>query len=565
MDENVSSENVSEVSKERASTFDSENEAQIHRTKTQTLKVVCCILVMELCERLTYYSIMANLVLFCTSRLGFSSETANYIVQIFSGTCYLVPVFGGYIADSISGKYNAIYAAGLIYVCGVFLLPVSAVDYTSWFGLDSDGLKYDLDLRSRRGYFLFGLGLVALGTGGIKANVAPFGAQQLEGMGPAMMQKFFNWFYWFINAGSFVAYLAVAYVQQNIGFDLGFFIPLLSMILAMVFLIAGRNTYIHHPPTGSMITKSFTIIRQGIQRRKIVKSKQKDGDTTVSFFDGAKKQYGGSFDTELVDGITSSLKVLPIFFTIIFYWAIYSQMTSTFFLQGELMNASLGKTTMPIAALNIFNVVIILVLIPIMDRIYNLLEEKNYRLTALQRIGIGLVLAAGSVIVAGIVEIYRKKELHESGGMVQILASEKFNASHISIFFQIPQFALVGSSEVFTSITGLEFAYSQAPETLKGLLMGIFLLTSGLGNYVSTAVVAIVKVITAKDPWFTNDINLGHMEYLFFLLGIIMLVDFFFFLFLTKILRFKKVDENVENIENVFQIKVNTEPEQTKF
>lgn len=58
---------------------------QQEKSKRNVLKVVLCILVMELCERLTYYSIVANLVLYCTSRLEYNSETAYYIVQIFSG------------------------------------------------------------------------------------------------------------------------------------------------------------------------------------------------------------------------------------------------------------------------------------------------------------------------------------------------------------------------------------------------------------------------------------------------------------------------------------------------
>lgn len=70
------------------------------------------------------------------------------------------------------------------------------------------------------------------------------------------------------------------------------------------------------------------------------------------------------------------------------------------------------------------------------------------------------MLAAASVAVAGVVEIFRKKELRHSGGMVQELAFVKYNSSHISIFAQIPQFALVGSSEVFTSITGKSCTWS---------------------------------------------------------------------------------------------------------
>ena len=76
-----------------------------------------------------------------------------------------------------------------------------------------------------------------------------------------------------------------------------------------------------------MITKSMKIIQQGLQRRKIIKSEGKGDGTAMGFFDGAKEKYGGSFNSELVDGVASSLKVIPIFFTIIFYWAIYSQVS----------------------------------------------------------------------------------------------------------------------------------------------------------------------------------------------------------------------------------------------
>lgn len=70
-------------------------------------------------------------------------------------------------------------------------------------------------------------------------------------------------------------------------------------------------------------------------------------------------------------------------------------------------------------------------------------------------VGVGMILAAGSVIVAGILEIYRKEELRTSGGITQELAGDTFNASTLSMFLQVPQFALIGSSEVFASISGI--------------------------------------------------------------------------------------------------------------
>ena len=57
-------------------------------------------------------------------------------------------------------------------------------------------------------------------------------------------------FYWFINAGAVVAYSGVAYIQQEIGFDYGFLVPLISMIVAIIIFILAKKRYRHIPPGG---------------------------------------------------------------------------------------------------------------------------------------------------------------------------------------------------------------------------------------------------------------------------------------------------------------------------
>ncbi|OWF40362.1 solute carrier family 15 member 4-like [Mizuhopecten yessoensis] len=481
--------------------------------------VVVCILMTELCERLTYYSVVANLVLFCTSKLDIPSSDAANISLIFSGTVYLIPVIGGYISDSYAGKYNTILGSGLIYLLGLFLLPAAAIDYSDWFGRDDEGVKYDLSIETRKAYFFLGLTFVAIGTGGIKANVGPYGAQQVTDLGPEAVQSFFNWFYWFINAGSLVAYSGVAYIQQNISFTIGFVIPLASMIVALIIFVAARNLYVNTAVGGSIFSKAFGVCCA----------------TKCKGFKKARIQNGGPYSNEMVDGVISVLRVLPVFLMIIMYWAVYSQMQSTFFLQSERMDVMVGDVKMPAAVLNIFNTVIILILIPIIDRvIYPLLAKYGRSPSHLQRIGLGMILAALSVVVAGVLEIYRKQELSESGGIMQELAGDQFNASTLSVFLQVPEFALVGASEVFASISGLEFAYSEAPDFMQGLVMGLFLMTSGIGNYVSSLILVIVKAASTSDPWFPDEINEGKAEYLFFLIGGLMVVNFLIFIIIAK-------------------------------
>ena len=70
-----------------------------------------------------------------------------------------------------------------------------------------------MSIPSKKGFLAVSLILNAIGTGGIKANVSPMGADQVEHKGPEMVQKFFDWFYWFIQLGAILAYTVVAYIQ----------------------------------------------------------------------------------------------------------------------------------------------------------------------------------------------------------------------------------------------------------------------------------------------------------------------------------------------------------------
>lgn len=517
--------------------------SEVKKLTGTKLLVVGCILLTEMCERLTYYSVVANIALFGTSVLQYSSSIAADIANIFSGVVYLMPVFGGLISDTWAGKFQTILGCTFIYLLGLVLLPMSAIDYRSIFGENKDGSYFDLTLNSRRALYMSGLVFVAIGTGGIKANVGPFGAQQLQDSGEAAVKSFFNWFYWFINVGALISYSGVAYVQQNISFAWGFFIPLLSMFITIVLFIAAKPFYIHKPPGGSVLSVSLAVIWQAMCGKK---ARQEPGDKK-RVFDKAKARQGGRFDDETVENVKAVLRIMPVFATIIMYWAIYSQMSTTFLFQGERLDVQAGSIKIPVSGLNSFNTIIILILIPIVDRLfYPFMEKIGRPLTHLQRIGIGFILASISVAVAGIIEIARKNHMEQPGGtVIQELGGQKFNASTISVFIQIPEYALVGASEVFASICGIEFAYTQAPKSMQGLLTGLFYVTSGLGNFVAVGILEAVQAATKGYPWFDDEINNAKVEYYFFLLAVLMFLDFLVFLVVARFYRYRstKYDE----------------------
>ena len=136
------------------------------------------------------------------------------------------------------------------------------------------------------------------------------------------------------------------------------------------------------------------------------------------------------------------------------------QMQTTFLLQATYMRLEFDNFTVPAASLSLFDIVAVLVLIPIMDHaVYPLVNYCGISFTPLRRIGVGMLLASASVIVAGVVEIERRNTWKDGHVFIQNVFDETRNASRVNVFWQIPQFMLVGASEVLMVITGMQISY----------------------------------------------------------------------------------------------------------
>lgn len=134
-------------------------------------------------------------------------------------------------------------------------------------------------------------------------------------------------------------------------------------------------------------------------------------------------------------------------------------MQSTFLIQATYMRLKFKHFTIPAASLSIFDIVAVLAFIPIMDHVvYPLIQFCGIRFTPLRRIGVGLLLAAASVVVAGLIERKRRHVWQDGGVYNQTVFDKNHEASDLNVFWQVPQFMLVGSSEVLTSITGVKTA-----------------------------------------------------------------------------------------------------------
>ncbi|XP_071699263.1 protein NRT1/ PTR FAMILY 8.2-like [Rutidosis leptorrhynchoides] len=88
----------------------------------------------------------------------------------------------------------------------------------------------------------------------------------------------------------------------------------------------------------------------------------------------------------------------------------------------------------------------------------------------------------------------------------------------MTIFWQVPQYFLIGCAEVFTFVGQLEFFYDQAPDAMRSLCSALCLTMIALGNYLSTALVTVVAKMTAKNGkpgWIADNLNEGHLDYFY--------------------------------------------------
>ena len=118
------------------------------------------------------------------------------------------------------------------------------------------------------------------------------------------------------------------------------------------------------------------------------------------------------------------------------------------------MNLKITDTiSLPTASFSLFGIVSLLVLLPFIDRVvYPGLRRIGFNFTPLRRIGVGMLFAAGSVALAGIIEVERRK--HGHGRFEQDVFNKTVNASTMSVFYQVPQYILQGTSEALVSVTG---------------------------------------------------------------------------------------------------------------
>ncbi len=495
--ENKLHQNLSVESRESYEHEPTEEEmATLRRIADKLPTAVWLVAVVELCERFTYYGVNGPFTNYMQYKptdgtpgaLGLGQSHTSALSYFFQFWCYVTPIIGAYIADTYLGKYKTIFYFALVYVVGCLILFVTS-------------LPVAIANNASLGGLVVAMIVIGLGTGGIKSNVSPLIAEQYTNTKPFLktlksgervivdpsttIETIFLVFYFCINTGSLSA-IATTELEMNVGFWAAYLLPFCFFFVGIIALVLGRKRYVIKPPMGSVIPDCFRIIFIGVKNK--------------GNFDAAKptvREISGEPPvkwTDLyVEEVKRALKACKVFVFYPVYWIVYGQMINNFVSQaGEMETHGIPNDIMQ----NIDPIVVI-IFIPILNKlVYPYLRKMGIKFKPITRITCGFFFGAIAMAYAAVVQhlIYTAGPCYDSP--LNCPASPNGSVpNRVHVAVQAPAYLFIALSEIFASVTGLEYAYTKAPANMKSFIMSMFLLTNAFGSAIGIAISP-----GAKDP-----------------------------------------------------------------
>jgi POT family proton-dependent oligopeptide transporter len=346
------------------------------------------------------------------------------------------------------------------------------------------------------------------------------------------LERVYQIFYFMINFGSFFAVWLIPLFQVWFGWSIAFAIPGVLMFIATIIFWMGRNKFVHIPakPGGKLgfldslssivlfmtlgslfftsgqplwiittvsllcfivgfmiffyrqrlakddgfLAVTIYMIREGLadlffRRAVAVASAHGSG---MKELNKVSKSAMKEFNPEAVEGVKAMLRIMSVFIMVSIFWALFDQHASSWIRQAEMMDRKvtfpfLGLVELLPSQIPSLNPVMVMILIPFWAYFIEPIFRKiGIVLTPLKKMSLGMALASTSFVAVALLQA-------------------KIDANHgapIHVLWQLIPYFLITLSEVLVSITGLEFAYSQAPKRMKSTVMGFWLLTVALGN-----------------------------------------------------------------------------------
>ncbi|WRT65309.1 uncharacterized protein IL334_002252 [Kwoniella shivajii] len=435
--------------------------------------------------------------------LGLGSVDASALTNLFTFLAYVIPIYGGIVADTKWGRFKAICVGTAVGGFAHILLVIPAIP------------SVITHPNASLGTFIVSIIILAFAAGFIKPSLGPLLCDQIPVRTPTLktlktgervivdpgvtVERWLLIFYACINIGGFFA-VATSYAERLVGFWLAYLLPGIVYFFMPIVLIFCHKRLHKAPPQGSVVIETWRVVKVLLANggwRKMFKG----GD---NFWNKAKPSYiaeqNGTVDTQkvvwddrFVDEVRQSFSACAVFMIIPIYVLADGGLGNSM----NDMSVAMTLNGVPNDLISNWNPLAIIIATPLVTYgLYPWLARIGHPLKPMTRMFIGFMLGSLTCVISAIIQwrIYKTSPCGYN-------ASTCDDVSPVSLWLQVPLYTLPAIGELFVFVTSYELAYTRSPARMKGLVYSIALFNQAIASALSLALADVVQDPNLIWPW----------------------------------------------------------------
>ncbi len=414
----------------------------------------------EMWERFGYYGMTAVVLLYMVEKLGYGDDRANLTFGAFTAMVYAAPALGGWIGDRVLGSRRMTVIGALVLTLGYVLLAIPG------------------------GPLFAALGVVAVGNGLFKANPANLVSKVYEGE-PSKVDSAFTLYYMAVNVGATFSQILTPLIAIWAGWHAAFGVCAAGMLLSIVNYLFMRRHLAHvgSPPDfapldlrklalvllgAAAAAAGVTVVVQNLGLARVV-------------ITAASIAMLGIFGVLIARGSPQERKGLVAVFLLtaqgILFFIFYQQMSTSltlFALRNVDLKFFLGYEIPP-GQLQALNPIWIFVLGPIVAWGYDRLARGRGDFSIATKFAMGFAVLAIGFFAFG-------------------LSGRFAHEGKVSVWWMIGGYGLYSLGEILISGLGLAMVARYVGPKMRGFVMGLWFLATGISQYLGSFVANYASV-----------------------------------------------------------------------
>ncbi|XP_004237077.1 protein NRT1/ PTR FAMILY 1.2 [Solanum lycopersicum] len=523
------------------------------------------IIVNESCEKLASYGLLPNMIIYLTTFYHMEAASASVLIALWTALSNGLGLFGAFLSDSYLGRFRAVAIGTISSLIGTCILWLTTI-MPQLRPLPCGQHQHVCDgtTAAQLAILLCSLGLMSIGTGFNRPCSIAFGADQLENKenpdNERLIDSYFNWYYASVGVSLVLAVTVIVYIQDHFGWQIGFGVPALLMLISVSIFLIGSPLYIKAKARGSLFTGLFQVAVAAFRKRHInVESnyiadcyyKEPESnllEPSADFRclnraciiedprmelkpDGEVSDPWNLCCVEQVELMKCFLRVLPMWSTCLILLVAVGQTFSIF--QMMTMDRHIFSLfEIPAGSFGIISLIAWTLWVALYDRaLVPLLSRYTGHPTGLSpvsRMGISLILGCMATALQAITETIRRNKAINAG-----FEDDPNAVLNMSWMWLVPQFALYGVAEAFNVVGQIEFIYSLFPKSMSSFASAMYTFGLAIASLISSFLVSMVDKVTSSGgntSWLASNINRGHLDYFYWLLTFLSFINLLYFM-----------------------------------